>query len=258
MDDTTAMSAAITAAAAVRARTSPNPWVGAVLLSPDGALLATGATEAPGGRHAEIVALDAAGERRRRCSWSDARVHARAVLAPRAHAAVHGRDHRRRCAHASSSASPTPTTVSPGRASTRSAVPASTVDVGVGAAAVEAQLAPYLHHRRTGRPYVVCKLATTADGAHRGARRHVAVDHRRGRQTRRAPVAGRERRDPRRRRHRARRRSRRSPCATSTATTRCAWYSARHHRTRGCTRASSGTAASTSCSTSSGDEASSN
>jgi hypothetical protein len=62
MDDTTAMSAAIGAAAAVRARTSPNPWVGAVLLSPDGALIATGATEPPGGRHAEIVALEAAGD----------------------------------------------------------------------------------------------------------------------------------------------------------------------------------------------------
>lgn len=31
-------------------------------------------------------------------------------------------------------------------------------------AAVEAQLAPYLHHRRTGRPYVVLKLAATLDG----------------------------------------------------------------------------------------------
>jgi diaminohydroxyphosphoribosylaminopyrimidine deaminase/5-amino-6-(5-phosphoribosylamino)uracil reductase len=39
-----------------------------------------------------------------------------------------------------------------------------TVDVGIGAAGVAAQLAPYLHHRRTGRPYVVCKLATSADG----------------------------------------------------------------------------------------------
>jgi len=44
MDDTTAMSAAIGAAGAVRARTSPNPWVGAVILSPDGALIATGET----------------------------------------------------------------------------------------------------------------------------------------------------------------------------------------------------------------------
>ena len=36
--------------------------------------------------------------------------------------------------------------------------------VGVEAPAVEAQLAPYLTHRRTGRPYVVLKLAATVDG----------------------------------------------------------------------------------------------
>lgn len=38
------------------------------------------------------------------------------------------------------------------------------VAVGVSATEVESQLGPYLHHRRTGRPYVVCKLATSADG----------------------------------------------------------------------------------------------
>ena len=36
--------------------------------------------------------------------------------------------------------------------------------VGVGAAAVDEQLAPYLKHRRTGRPWVVLKLAATLDG----------------------------------------------------------------------------------------------
>jgi diaminohydroxyphosphoribosylaminopyrimidine deaminase/5-amino-6-(5-phosphoribosylamino)uracil reductase len=38
------------------------------------------------------------------------------------------------------------------------------VDVGVAADEVEAQLAPYLKHRRTGRPWVVLKLAATVDG----------------------------------------------------------------------------------------------
>ena len=38
------------------------------------------------------------------------------------------------------------------------------VAVGVEAPAIEAQLAPYLTHRRTGRPYVVLKLAATVDG----------------------------------------------------------------------------------------------
>jgi diaminohydroxyphosphoribosylaminopyrimidine deaminase/5-amino-6-(5-phosphoribosylamino)uracil reductase len=38
------------------------------------------------------------------------------------------------------------------------------VEVGVGAAEIEQQLAPYLKHRRTGRPYVVLKLAVSLDG----------------------------------------------------------------------------------------------
>ena len=38
------------------------------------------------------------------------------------------------------------------------------VDVGVNEGAVSDQLAPYLWHRRTGRPWVVLKLAATLDG----------------------------------------------------------------------------------------------
>jgi diaminohydroxyphosphoribosylaminopyrimidine deaminase/5-amino-6-(5-phosphoribosylamino)uracil reductase len=38
------------------------------------------------------------------------------------------------------------------------------VTLGMRADDVRAQLAPYLHHRRTGRPYVVAKMAATLDG----------------------------------------------------------------------------------------------
>jgi diaminohydroxyphosphoribosylaminopyrimidine deaminase/5-amino-6-(5-phosphoribosylamino)uracil reductase len=38
------------------------------------------------------------------------------------------------------------------------------VSVGVAAAEVGRQLAPYLHHRRTGRPWVVLKTAASLDG----------------------------------------------------------------------------------------------
>src|SRR5947209_2034156 len=53
------MDRAIALAAGVRSITSPNPWVGAVLVTRAGTTF-DGATEAPGARHAEIVALDAA------------------------------------------------------------------------------------------------------------------------------------------------------------------------------------------------------
>ena len=38
------------------------------------------------------------------------------------------------------------------------------VDTGQNIADADKQLAPYLHHRRTGRPYVLLKLAATLDG----------------------------------------------------------------------------------------------
>ena len=41
----------------------PNPTVGAVVVAPDGATLGEGVSEPAGGRHAEVVALDAAGSR---------------------------------------------------------------------------------------------------------------------------------------------------------------------------------------------------
>src|SRR5215469_10035226 len=62
MDDLEHMRRAIALAADVRARTAPNPWVGAVVVPP-GAATETyeGATAPPGGPHAEVTALAAAG-----------------------------------------------------------------------------------------------------------------------------------------------------------------------------------------------------
>lgn len=46
-----------------RGRTSPNPLVGAVVVSPSGIVLAQGAHQRAGEAHAEVIALDAAGPR---------------------------------------------------------------------------------------------------------------------------------------------------------------------------------------------------
>jgi len=48
--------------AAAPGRGYPNPTVGAVIVRPDGAVLAEGVTEPAGERHAEVVALDEAGD----------------------------------------------------------------------------------------------------------------------------------------------------------------------------------------------------
>ena len=53
---------AIAAGASVRQMTSPNPWVGAVVVAANGSVVGTGATNLPGGPHAEVEALISAGD----------------------------------------------------------------------------------------------------------------------------------------------------------------------------------------------------
>ena len=159
MRDDEAMARAITAASAVRASTSPNPWVGAVVQARDGRL-ADGATEPPGGRHAEIVALDALrGATQGATVW--------VTLEPCSH---HGRTPPCADALIESGVSrvvvgvedPDPNVAGRGIARLREA--GVEVVLGVREREVETQLAPYLKHRRTGRPWVVLKLAATLDG----------------------------------------------------------------------------------------------
>jgi diaminohydroxyphosphoribosylaminopyrimidine deaminase / 5-amino-6-(5-phosphoribosylamino)uracil reductase len=158
--DATAMRAAIEAAAAVRTTTSPNPWVGAVVVGAGGQIIATGATQPPGGAHAEREALRLAG-----AAASGATLVS--TLEPCNH---HGRTPP--CTEAIIAAGvrrvvvgledPDPFVGGQSVAALRAA--GIDVTVGVEADAVSAQLAPYLTHRRTGRPYVVLKLAATVDG----------------------------------------------------------------------------------------------
>src|SRR4029077_5159265 len=59
------MDRALFLAARRRGRTSPNPMVGAVVVSPEGLIVGQGHHERAGGPHAEVRALDMAGPRAR-------------------------------------------------------------------------------------------------------------------------------------------------------------------------------------------------
>ena len=162
MNDTNYMMQAIADAASVRMRTSPNPWVGCVIVTIDGQTF-TGATEAPGGRHAEIIALDAA--RSANAQLQGATVYT--TLEP--------------CSHQGRTGPCTATLINAQVARVVSAItdPDSqvggqgfqalrnagiNVETGVCADLVNEQLRPYLYHRTTGRPFVILKMATTLDG----------------------------------------------------------------------------------------------
>jgi diaminohydroxyphosphoribosylaminopyrimidine deaminase/5-amino-6-(5-phosphoribosylamino)uracil reductase len=156
------MQRAIELGASVRASTPPNPWVGCVLETVDGHRF-EGATQPVGGPHAEAVALAAA----RAAGAELAGATAWVTLEPCSH---HGRTPP--CADALAEAGvarvvvgiedPDPQVAGRGVARLRDAG----VEVvrGVRADAVEDELAPDLVHRRTGRPYVVLKLAASLDG----------------------------------------------------------------------------------------------
>jgi diaminohydroxyphosphoribosylaminopyrimidine deaminase/5-amino-6-(5-phosphoribosylamino)uracil reductase len=161
-DDVSRMRQALAVAAGARGLTSPNPWVGAVVVGRDGTAF-EGATELPGRRHAEIVAIDAA----RRAGVSLAGATLFVTLEPCAHT---GRTPP--CTDAVIAAGITrvvaaiedPDPLVAGRGFERLRQAGIEVQTGVLASDVTTQLAPYLKHRATGRPYVTLKLAATLDG----------------------------------------------------------------------------------------------
>ena len=152
------MDLALEAARSCRLVTSPNPWVGSVVDCGDDQFL--GATSPPGGNHAEINALEAAGPR---AEGADLYT----TLEPCDHQGRTGP-----CTDAIIAAGiarvfvavedPDPAVWGRGIAALQQAGIA--VESGVRAAEAAELLAPYLKHRRTGRPWVVLKLAATLDG----------------------------------------------------------------------------------------------
>jgi diaminohydroxyphosphoribosylaminopyrimidine deaminase/5-amino-6-(5-phosphoribosylamino)uracil reductase len=143
-----------------RLHSPPNPWVGAVVVDTHGVVVAEGHTQVPGESHAEVEALRRAGDRARGATLV-------VTLEPCCHVGRTGP-----CTDAIVRAGITKVVIGTLDPDTRMAgqgvdqLRASGVDVEVGIheAMVSDQLAPYLWHRRTRRPYVVAKVAATLDG----------------------------------------------------------------------------------------------
>jgi len=157
--DQQSMREAVLVAASAHHICRPNPWVGAVLVAVDGRRF-SGFTQPVGQAHAEVQALRAAGEAAHGATMY-------VTLEPCNH---FGRTPP--CTDAIIAAGvarvvvgvqdPDQRVAGTGIARLRDAGIA--VQVGVEAELVREQLASYLHHRRTGRPLVVLKLAMTIDG----------------------------------------------------------------------------------------------
>jgi diaminohydroxyphosphoribosylaminopyrimidine deaminase/5-amino-6-(5-phosphoribosylamino)uracil reductase len=153
-----AMRAAIAASWAVKGTTSPNPPVGAVALDAQGAVVGTGATEPPGGRHAERVALDQAAGRTHTMVVTLEPCNHTGRTGPCAAALVEAGVRRVVIACADLTA-PAGGGVDTLRAAGVEVVTGFLEDEVAGG-----PLAPWLHLQRTGRPYITWKYAATLDG----------------------------------------------------------------------------------------------
>lgn len=143
-----------------RGRTTPNPLVGAVVVSPDGIVLGQGAHLIAGGPHAEIHALAAAGDAARGATLY-------CTLEPCCHTGRTGP-----CTEAVIKAGiarvvtavedPNPKVAGAGHARLRAA--GIEVTTGVGRAEALRQNAPFFTWITQGRPWTVLKTAASADG----------------------------------------------------------------------------------------------
>ncbi|MBJ8337446.1 bifunctional diaminohydroxyphosphoribosylaminopyrimidine deaminase/5-amino-6-(5-phosphoribosylamino)uracil reductase RibD [Antrihabitans sp. YC3-6] len=154
------MRSAISAAEGVRGTTYPNPPVGAVILDVTGAIVGTGATQPPGGPHAEVVALQAAGELARGgtavvtlepCNHFGRTPPCTKALIDAGIATVHFalRD------------------PNPAAAGGAAALQQAGIATHAGVLADEVAAGPlraWLHKQRTGRPHVTWKYAASLDG----------------------------------------------------------------------------------------------
>ena len=161
MRDDEVMARAIEIARSARRHTAPWPAVGCVLVR-DGEVVGEGATgRFPEGPHAEVAALRAAGARARGAT-------AYTTLEPCNH---HGNTPP--CTEALIDAGVVrvvtavgdPDPLVAGRGYARLTNTGIAVDTGVGEREAARDLAAYLHHRRTGKAFVVAKVASSLDGS---------------------------------------------------------------------------------------------
>src|SRR5829696_5521229 len=154
------MERALFHAARGRGRTSPNPLVGAVVVSAEGVVVGQGFHERAGEAHAEVHALEAAGERARGATLYS-------TLEPCCHQGRTGP-----CVSRIVDAGITrvvaavedPNPAVRGRGFQFLRANSIHVDVGLGAAASVALNRPFFSLMRDGRPFVVLKAATSLDG----------------------------------------------------------------------------------------------
>ncbi|MCY3569504.1 MAG: bifunctional diaminohydroxyphosphoribosylaminopyrimidine deaminase/5-amino-6-(5-phosphoribosylamino)uracil reductase RibD, partial [Chloroflexi bacterium] len=153
------MARAFELARAVRGTTSPNPAVGAVIAH-GSQIVGEGATQPPGGPHAEVMALRQAGELARGATLY-------VTLEPCAHV---GRTPA--CTEAIIEAGLVRVVVAvgdpdrqvSGRGLGQLREAGIEVSLGDGAALGAEHYEAYAHHRRTGRPFVTAKFAASLDG----------------------------------------------------------------------------------------------
>ena len=144
--------------AAAPGRGYPNPTVGAVVVAADGAVVGEGVTEPAGERHAEIVALDAAGDARPR---RDALRDDGAVRAPRPHAALRRRIVASGIARVvAGCADPNPKAAGGAARLEAQGIATELLDVPEARRQNEAWRIWVAH----GRPHVILKLAASLDG----------------------------------------------------------------------------------------------
>ncbi len=153
------MQEAISIAQSVRCITSPNPWVGCVIVSLTGEVF-TGATYEDGINHAEIVALAKAGTK---ATGADVYV----TLEPCNHRGKTGP-----CVKALIDAGVKKVFVGiidPDKKVSGAGIAelennGIEVELGLKSGTISKQLAPYIKHRKLSKPYIVLKMAVTIDG----------------------------------------------------------------------------------------------